>query len=385
MNRNFWQHSMFLMPLAALVLTVSCNSTPVKTTQTRALEGAPAIVSIDPPDGAVGVKKDTNIVVTFNQPMNTLETEAAYSSANPELDAVNVTFGWNADNTVLTIDPNSDLVYSTGTDPSAVTANQYGFTISELATDINGNALTSAISSFTTFKLIHASMNQTLTLTTDSKNGYGLGGSFDVGDSIPLIHRDDPNFTFVQNLPGRSWIQFELVTLPRSLESKNVLSATLSAYKWMTTGSPYTNLGLPCNLPRPLRCPPTTGSVQVESVALKRMQQSVRPLTQSELFDFMSQIRFDGRVLRNLGDLDIPSMNWRRGFYETTTPYGWKTINVLEAIQDDLNLIYVHDPVVTFRLRFQRETNFDNTKDSVSFLNNYPSTAPKLEIDYLIP
>jgi Bacterial Ig-like domain len=401
MNRNFWQCLTLFFPLAALMLAVSCTNTPpLKATQTRALEGAPTIVSIDPPDGAAGVKKDTNVVVTFSQPMNTLETQAAYSSGNLELDAANVTFTWNADQTVLTIDPNTDLTYNTGTDPSAVTANQYGFAISELATDANGNALTSASSSFTTFKFIHASMKWITSLSKDSKNGFPLLYGGDIGDSLPYLHQDDPlndpNFREVPNLPSRDWTQFDLITLPASLESKNVLSATLSMYKWDTRGSPYTNLGLPCNRPRPLRCPPTTGSVQVESVALKRLQHIAASAPLSEVFDFFSKIPFDGRVLRNLGDLDIPIFNWRRGLYETTTPDGWKTINVLEAIQDDLKLatqvpddpqlFYVHDPVVTFRLRFQRETNFDNLQDSVGFWNYYsPTTKPKLEVDYLIP
>lgn len=385
MNRNFWQRSILFVPLTALTLAVSCTNTPpLKATQTRALEGTPSILSIDPPDGAVGIQKDTNIVVTFSQPMNTLKTEAAYSSVNPELDAVNVAFTWNADNTVLTVNPNTDLTYNTGTDPSAVTANQYGFTISELATDANGNALTSASSSFTTFKFIQTSMGVIFHVTKDSKNGFlSPRNGDDVGDSVSYADIMGGSiagyFSGIPNLPSRSWTQFDLVSLPTSLESKNVLSATLSLYKRGANGSPYTKLGLPCFRPRPLLCPPTTGSVQVESVVLERQSFTIT--------DQPDAIPFDGRILRNLGDLDRPIFNSRRGFYESTTPNGWKTINVLEAIRDDLKLIYAHDPVVTFRLRFQSETNFDNTQDSVRFSGGYGETVkePKLDIDYLVP
>ena len=71
----------------------------------------PTIVSVSPANGATGVRANANIVVTFSEPMDPVRRlRTAYQSA--DIPNAGVTFGWSADDTVLTIDPNSDLLYA---------------------------------------------------------------------------------------------------------------------------------------------------------------------------------------------------------------------------------------------------------------------------------
>jgi Bacterial Ig-like domain len=371
MNRIFWRNPMFLGAFILLLMAVSCANPPLKTSQTRALGETPTIVSIEPANGAVGVQKDTNIVVTFSQPMNTLETQAAYSSASPELDATNVMFSWSADQTVLTINPNSDLAYSTGGSPILVFPIQYSFSISDLATDIEGSALLSTSSSFRTFKLIQTNLTF-------------LGGfSKTSNDQLVFPKVGDFEDGLGRHFGIRAWVQFYLGYLPLYLKSSNILNATLYVYKESGMGSPYKKLNAICTTPL---CPANSiGSIDVEQVRVNN----------SFLLDenIVNKVYYNQIALRNLGSIDKPA--YRRGFllgyYDSTTPNGWKTLNVTDAIKNDWNSIYQPVLYSTFRLHFQRDTNFDNVNDFVSFdgfrtsgwFN--PEKNPRLLIDYLVP
>ena len=117
----------------------------------------PSIISVSPPDGTVGVHGDTNIVVTFSEPMDRVTTQAGYQS--PDVPAAGVTFSWNANSTVLTINPIADLPYAVGTAPSTQ-ARQFAISITDTAEDLAGNRLSPAHAwSFWTLRRI----TQTLT------------------------------------------------------------------------------------------------------------------------------------------------------------------------------------------------------------------------------
>lgn len=98
----------------------------------------PVIVSVSPADGALGVRGDTNLVITFSEPMDRVTTQAAYQSA--DIPAAGVTFSWNSNSTVLTVDPIVDLPYAEGTAPSSP-ARQFAISITDTAEDLAGNRL----------------------------------------------------------------------------------------------------------------------------------------------------------------------------------------------------------------------------------------------------
>ncbi|MFB9995484.1 Ig-like domain-containing protein, partial [Deinococcus oregonensis] len=74
-----------LVLLLALSLT-ACGGT------SGPVGGAPELLAISPANGAVGVHKDTNIELSFNQPMNRASVEAAYVSFSEGLRRDQVTF-----------------------------------------------------------------------------------------------------------------------------------------------------------------------------------------------------------------------------------------------------------------------------------------------------
>jgi hypothetical protein len=100
----------------------------------------PHVVEVSPEDGAVGVRADADIVVTFSEPMNRVETEKAYSSL--ELPTKNVTFSWSNGDRRLTIHPDDGLEYGAWTLASATNHDQiYTYVIGRTARDVAGNRL----------------------------------------------------------------------------------------------------------------------------------------------------------------------------------------------------------------------------------------------------
>jgi hypothetical protein len=100
----------------------------------------PTVVSVSPADGAMGVRANTNLVVTFSEPMDRVSTQAAYQSA--DIPTSGVTFSWNSASTVLTINPNTDLRYADG-DNLDVAAQTFAAAITDTAEDRAGNQLAS--------------------------------------------------------------------------------------------------------------------------------------------------------------------------------------------------------------------------------------------------
>jgi hypothetical protein len=116
---------------------------------------APTVVSVDPPDGATGIRNDANLVISFSERMDRTATEAAYQSAGLPTSAV--AFSWNTDSTVMTVNPNAPLEYAEGDTPTTA-ARQYAFRLSSEAKDASGNALAAFSSSFSTLKVISSAL-----------------------------------------------------------------------------------------------------------------------------------------------------------------------------------------------------------------------------------
>ena len=147
------------------VETVTVNIGPAADTT------APSIVSISPANGATGVARTANIVVTFSEKMNQAATQAAYEST--DLVRANVTFSWNAAGTVLTINPVTDLSYTSF-------GKTYLFALTSKATDVAGNALPTTVSNFRTFRQLTTSIESTAALdgVVRSSGGMNTIGSF---------------------------------------------------------------------------------------------------------------------------------------------------------------------------------------------------------------
>ncbi|HWZ91913.1 MAG TPA: Ig-like domain-containing protein, partial [Polyangiaceae bacterium] len=116
----------------------------------------PRVLSVSPPDGAIGVANDVELAITFGCPLDAAAFEAAYVSA--DLPAASLTFSWNEAHTVLTLSPKSALSYQAGrAEPSGgleFQAKTYEYGFDALRCDGSGEMLAPARFSFSTLRQV---------------------------------------------------------------------------------------------------------------------------------------------------------------------------------------------------------------------------------------
>lgn len=128
---------------------------------------APGVSSVTPRDGQTGVLYDSEIVLTFDEAMDTASVQDATTVTGFNISGLQ--FTWNSAGTEVRIRPTSGFTYKSGTTPSEA-AYQYVLTVGTGAKDRNGNALQAAFSSdFTTLRSITQDFPTTVAVT----NTYG--------------------------------------------------------------------------------------------------------------------------------------------------------------------------------------------------------------------
>ncbi len=339
--------SLEVSPIATTTYTLTASKGTEQTSKTATVtvQGStadttpPTIISVTPTSGAAGVAKDASIVIAFSEKMDQLSTQAAYQSA--DLPASNVTFNWNNEGTILTVKPNSPLVYASGTN-TIIAAKTYAFTISSTAKDTAGNSLASFNSSFSTLKAISTSFLSEATLDGDVTN-TGLVFS----TSANLLVGDD-----ALNGAIRGFLSFDLTFIFGN--AVGIESANLSVYKQIIAGSPYTALE---------DCTPCFRGA---SMVLDHVI-------------FGDALTAEDFATLSMGDLGI--------FDNKAKPTsGFLSTNVTSAVQDDLTNRTTRGNRSQYRLGFLLASNDDGMLDYVSFASgNSGTNQPKLEVVYLIP
>lgn len=189
---------------------------------------APQIVSVAPADGAAGVASDVDIVITFDEAMDTAATAAAFESA----DLGSYSASWNDDGTVLTIEPDAALAYANGDDPDDVVALAYAFAIATTAADVAGNQLEAeTTSSFTTSRRI----TTTLAADVDLVGAVRSDGTLNTGSGGDALAGDRSD-----NTQLKGFIGLVLDDVPTDAE---IESATLEAEQYLAVGTAYASLG----------------------------------------------------------------------------------------------------------------------------------------------
>lgn len=141
----------------------------------------PELVQAFPADGEAGVAAADAIVLTFSEPMDKAATQAAFQSTDFPSSAV--TMSWNESGDTLTITPNEELDYAIGTDPAAVEALAYGYSLTTAARDQAGNELQIGLDAeFTTLKLIGTTIGADYLLSGRASNDINAIGDLWVGD-----------------------------------------------------------------------------------------------------------------------------------------------------------------------------------------------------------
>lgn len=320
----------------------------------------PHAISISPPHNRGGARNDVNIVITFSEAMNKDNTEAAYSSNSLGIKPNEVSFSWNNDQTVLTINPNHDLAYKTVDDLNSL-GYEYSWQLSDGATDLAGNKLINPLShKFRTLR----EMTQTIisekdfNITKDVQIGGCLGQDLNhevlcIGDTgLVRANSESPisSAAVPDNVPMRGFYSFSIADLPETITE--IKRATFYAYQkhGNTNGNAYVDLKKPGQF------------LIIEHVYFG-------PIVR---IDF-----FDTAVLHSIGNL---SDNAR---------VGYKAADVTTSLRDDYS-----KPVLErfnksqYRLRFAKDTDNDGTLDMVEFYTHNVQSSnhrPKLVVKYLLP
>jgi hypothetical protein len=292
---------------------------------------APTIVSTVPANSASGVLATDNIVITFNEPMNKLVTQSAYQSATAGILPSQVVFTWNGEGTVLTIDPNADLTINAGADPAVVTAAPYAYQITNVATDLAGNPLSTASFSFTTQRRITQNLPGIAALTEEVRadgvvDGCGLICIGDSGDAA--------------NAQYKAFFGFDITGIPEGIQSFEF--ANLSLNQIQVLGTPYADLG---------------GTLLVEHINVETLNLAA----------------FNLVAIRPLGTIS------------TDTTLEYKTLDVLTALEEDYIQRTTRGNRSQYRLIFPIVSNFDATFDGAQFADIDVATPSILQVEYLLP
>lgn len=283
----------------------------------------PTIVSVSPSDGSVGVTADTDLVIEFSEPMDKVATQASYQSA--DIPSGGVTFSWNAEGTILTIDPVADLAYATGPTPDAVAAASFSFTISQVAADEAGNALAEpATTTFDTLRRIEHALEPIPSLCGLVRSDTGLvGTSTWVGDTSG-------------NGQYKGFATMDIAPLPENIvlfEEATLRLDQLSS----GLGNPYAGLG---------------GLVNVQHVLYP---------------------------VKNLAALSVAPLSLA-GVLSTNQVEEYKEVAVLAQVEEDYAEREARLNRSQYRLEFPVVTDFDETADVAIF----HSATSELVVRYLI-
>jgi hypothetical protein len=191
----------------------------------------PRIVSVTPANGAKGVAKDAQIVITFSAPMNQSATQAAYQSA--DLPGSQTVMTWDPSGSILTIKPNMPLAYAAGTDPLTLLAKRYAFRITTTATDLLGNKLAADVQDeFTTLRRLSKELEGRVDRL--ERNTVSICGTAAVTSSASVGDNET-------NTPDKFRSSFDLTTLPPGITIFE--TAKLYLEQVSSIGDPYGGLG----------------------------------------------------------------------------------------------------------------------------------------------
>lgn len=190
----------------------------------------PTILSATPADGATKLKDDVEIVITFSEPMDQAKTEAAFSIDPSSKTHGPPTYSWNAEGTVLTIDPMAN--YSSGGDLATIPAVPLKFALDTSATDLAGNALVKGMSaSVSLYRLLFQEAPRHASLYGNSCEGGSTRYSFiGAGDCASDVER-------------RGYVSFVLPAMPSGAALIEALLTATLAQTSDEGGNPFVDFG----------------------------------------------------------------------------------------------------------------------------------------------
>jgi hypothetical protein len=305
--------------------SVTVNIATVDTT-------APTIVSATPANNATGVLATDNIVITFSEPMNKLVTQSAYQSARNLIRPTQVQFSFNTDGTVLTINPNTNLTIASGGDPATVVASAFDFQITNLATDLAGNPLTTSSFTFTTQRRIFQNLPAIA----------GLSGNVRANGTTSLSFLQAGDSGSAANAQYKGFASFDISGIPAGIQTFEV--ADLNMNQIAVDNTPYTDLG---------------GTLLLDRVNFDTLDLA---------------LAFNATSLGAVGTLS------------TTATIEVKTLSVLTALNNDYAQRVARGNRTQYRLTFPTASDFDGVFDAAGFALPTAAANPStLAVTYVLP
>jgi hypothetical protein len=277
------------------------------------------------------VNKNVKIVIDFSEAMNRQATELAYQST----DMPAVTFTWSNNDTRLEIDPVGDLQYTS-------TGKVYNFKLTNTATDLAGNKLTTVNSSFTTFRELTRTLKSLAAL-----DGRVRGdGTVDTNDNEAWVG----DSSGAANAQYKGFLSFNLSPLETDglTVAGRITSATLRAYQTGTTGTPYNDLSL--------------GGKYVIAAHVAYGAA-------------LNAADFNTPILHDLGQISANSLSEYKDVQ-----------NAVESVRDDWTNRTSRDNRSQYMLYFTQATDGDGNLDIAKFASrDNTSNHPELEVKFLVP
>jgi hypothetical protein len=307
--------------------------------------GAPELLAIAPANGAVGVRKDTNIELSFNQPMNRASVEAAYVSFSEGLRRDQVTFVWNANSTKVTVDPKADLSYGDGT-AAPIT---YSFLVGASAAGQGGGTLKETVATFKTARLFTSVLGSQAALdgytssrSTASSSGVVGGSTARVGGLSDMVPEG------YATVSVRAFYSFDLAGLPLTLAPEDISAAALS----LTQVNVY------------------------PSTAYADMTTPIEKL-------ILEHVNYGGQL--TIADFGTPALSVVTPTFSSDATLIRRSADVLTQLRDDLANRSARGERTQYRLRFPKDQPEGNY-GFVEFATAEDSArAPALELHYLAP
>lgn len=181
---------------------------------------SPRVESTIPGNAATGIPRNTNIEVTFSEPMDKASAQTAFQITNPA--GVTGTFSWPSSDRMV-FNPSSDFDYGTN-----VT-----WQVTNAAKDLAGNPL--AVGVTRSFRVIR---QKTVELVSEAALDGHISSIGEVYSVLDLIEIGDTN----TNTFTRGFLSFNLSPLV-SDNAKSITEATLYAFQFWYLGTPFSDLG----------------------------------------------------------------------------------------------------------------------------------------------
>jgi hypothetical protein len=321
--------TLYTVSVGAMAVDLANNAlTPYSSTFTTGVAPdttPPTIVSTTPQQRATGISRLAKISVTFSEPMDINNTQAAFQVTSPA--GITGTFAWSSGNTVMTFTPSVQYPY--GSDVN--------WSVSTGARDAAGNAKA------TNDSFVFAVIKQT------TVNLPCIGSLDGFVNNTPAAYTGSSITMGYSSWTLRGMAAFDIAQLPAS--ATLISSATIYLKQYNVAGTPY-------------------GATRLGNVLWRHVDYGPS----------LDAADFDTPLLMHTGATN--------GTLSTTATYEWKSAIVTFSVRDDFANRMARGNRSEYQVRFTNDTVTPVTTDYAYFYSceaTAPADRPYISVTYESP